>query len=154
MERKIELPEIASMLHSCFFGMENAHSKLIGSGHRAIVPEIAKMLPGILEAKGELKFDENSTIDDDLQRLQEYFNNDQYFNKVLIEKIDDNKYLFQIDGCFLAKTGVHKVLKPEHNTCLFAFIMGAVIHNKTGKSIRLFSSEFFDEGTRTIIEIV
>ncbi|HUW68369.1 MAG TPA: hypothetical protein VMW20_10080 [Candidatus Nanoarchaeia archaeon] len=54
MDRKIELPEITSMLHSCFFGLENAHSKLIGSGHRAIISEIAKMLPGIRKQRVNL----------------------------------------------------------------------------------------------------
>jgi hypothetical protein len=28
--------------------------------------------------------------------------------------------------------------------------MGSVIYNKTGKSIRLFSSEFSDEGSKTV----
>jgi hypothetical protein len=32
--------------------------------------------------------------------------------------------------------------------------MSAVIYNKTGKSIRLFSSEFSDEGSKTVVEIV
>jgi len=34
---------------------------------------------------------------------------------------------FRSTAVFLAKTGVHKILKPDHNTCQFAFIMDSYI---------------------------
>ncbi len=154
MTKKIEHAEITSMLHSCFFGLENAHNKLTGSGHKAVIPEVAKMLPHILDIKGDLKLDKDKSLDENLQYLQEFFNNDEFFDKVVIGKIDDNKYFFQLDGCFLAKSGVHGILQPEKNTCMFVHIIASVIYLKTGKPLRVSNSEFSELGTRTTIEIV
>ena len=154
MTDKVDLPELASMLHSTFFGLENAHNKLTGSGHKAVVPEIAKMLPLILDAKGELKFDESRSLDDELQMLEDHFNNDEFFDKVTIEKLDHDKYAFEIDGCFLAKSGVHDVLKPDNNTCMFAYIVASALSLKTEKNVRIASSEFAKHDSRTVIELV
>lgn len=154
MNEKIEHAEITSMLHSCYFGLENAHNKLTGSGHRAVIPEVAKMLPHILAVKGEVKFDENMSLDGNMQQLQDYFNNEEFFDMVKMQKLNDNKFLFQIDGCFLAKSGVHEILKPDKNSCMFAHILASLIHIKTGKTMRINSSEFTESGSKTIIETV
>ncbi|MCL7414519.1 MAG: hypothetical protein M8349_00435 [ANME-2 cluster archaeon] len=154
MDKKIEQAEITSMLHSCFFGLEKAHNKLTGSGHKAVVPQVARMLPQILNVKGELRFDNDKTLDENLQDLQDYFNNPEFFEEVLIEKIDDNRYSFEIKGCFLAKTGVHSILKPDSNTCMLVYIIASMINIKTGKSLRISNSVFSELGTKTSIEIV
>ena len=154
MGDKIDYPEIASMLHSTFFGLENAHNKLTGSSHKAVVPEIAKMLPLILDAKGELKFDESKSLEEELQMLEDHFNNAEFFDKVTIEKINDSKYAFTIEGCFLAKSGVHDILKPNKNTCMFAYIVASALSIRTGKSLRVSSSEFPQYDSRTVIELV
>lgn len=154
MSDKIDYPELASMLHSTFFGLENAHNKLTGNSHKAVVPEIAKMLPLILDAKGELRFDDNRSLDDELQMLEDHFNNDEFFDKVMIEKLDDDKYVFHIEGCFLAKSGVHDVLKPDKNTCMFAYIVASSLTLKSGKNLRVSSSEFTKYDSKTVIELV
>ena len=154
MVNKVDLPELASMLHSTFFGLENAHNKLTGNSHKAVVPEIAKMLPLIFEAKGELKLDESRSLDEELQILEDHFNNEEFFDKVTIEKLYDNKYVFQIEGCFLAKTGVHDVLKPDKNTCMFAYILASTLSLKTEKNMRIESSEFTKYDSKTVIELV
>ncbi|MDF1534002.1 MAG: hypothetical protein P1P69_05810 [Methanosarcinaceae archaeon] len=154
MSNKIDYSEIASMLHSTFFGLENAHNKLTGSSHRAVVPEIAKILPLILDAKGELAFDESKSLEKELQMLEDHFNNDEFFDKVTIEKLDDSKYAFNINGCFLAKSGVHDVLKPDHNTCMFAYIVASALSIRLGKNLRISSSEFTQYDSTTIIELV
>lgn len=149
---KIDLGDMAALLHSGFFAFERAHGELIGSGSKAILRYVVRDLPGILEARGDSLIDENRSLDENLEAVVDYFSNPEHFKDVSIER-DGDRFEFRIGECQLARTGVHEVLS-EKNTCPFAIIIASILYQLTGENVSIHDSEYTEYGNCTVLELV
>lgn len=153
MERKLTFQDIPALLHSSLFAFEKAHGRLTGSTSRAILQLIVKELPKILQKDGHYVIDDSLSIEKNMQQFRDYLDNKEYFEDVKFERSND-AFIFEIEGCVFAKSGVHETLEPEKSTCPFATIAAAVLFYQTGKNLTIEDSEFRKTGTKTVIKLV
>lgn len=153
MDRKLTFQDIPSLLHSSLFAFEKAHGRLTGSTSKAILQLIVKELPKILQKDGHYVIDKRLNIEKNMEQFRDYLDNREYFENVKFERFNDT-FIFELEGCVFAKSGVHETLEPEKSTCPFATIAAAIIFYLTKKNMTIGDSEFNKTGTKTVMKLV
>lgn len=151
MDSKMTFGDMAVLFHSSFFAFEQSHGKITGSSSRAILQQIVRVMPKILEKEGQPVINESLTLEENMAHFRDYLSNKELIGNVNFEKEGDI-FKLEIDGCAVAKSGVHEILDPRKSTCPYAIAAAAMIFYLTGKNLTIEDSEFTEDGTKTVLK--
>ncbi len=152
----MRLEEFILFLHSTIFAFEETTEELMGAAKGAVINRARTKFAEYFDTASvfkDLKADigEKQTFDQKIETLRKYFNSDRdIFDKVIITKTG-NEITFELKECFLAKTGIHDVLKTKSGICPMALVFASLI-SEYG-TVHVDNSEFNDNGTVTKIKI-
>lgn len=146
-------PELAALLHSCFYAFERAHGKLTGSASKEILREIVEDLPDILHFRGEHIVDDSLPLDENLRRFEEYLSDLQVFENAEFKEGGGGRYRFVVEGCALGRSGTHDMVRTNESTCPFAIVAASILYYLTKQDVHIHESEYFPGGTATLIQI-
>jgi hypothetical protein len=153
-QSKLSLGDLANLLHSSVFSLEKSIQETM-NGEHIIVTSHATRYIGAIEEKRGTKLFSNGGLEKAIENFVEYTTESEFFDKLEIKKIDDEKYLVNIEGCALAKTGVHTTLNPEKDICPMALAAGAVFkYIEPDRDVVVKPSHFDDEGSLTEIQFI
>ncbi|MEM2924100.1 MAG: DUF5788 family protein [Methanocellales archaeon] len=142
--------EIAVLLHSAFFGIVWSHYNMVEDLEGRIYIGSITQLPPILHREG-FKVDRSKKLEDSLREFAEHLQNKEFFDFVEFRRLDENRFVFEIDGCALAKNGIHEMLTRD--VCPFALIAASMLYELAEKPLYIAASEFTVLGSRTILEM-
>lgn len=74
--------------------------------------------------------------------------------EVSFEEFGSKGYVLHVDKCVYAKR-LHPCLKPflKGQTCRYALLAAAIFQKFYGSRVKVAPSDFFEEGTKTVIEL-
>jgi hypothetical protein len=153
LEERLETLYDAELLfHILLFAYKGIVQNILGSGAAIFEHPTFQALRSILEKEG-IDMMRGETLEEVLNNYSKMLKNSGLVQEALFEKIEPDKYLLKVDKCIYAKR-LHKCLKPllKGQTCRYALIAVPILEKFTGKKVKLASSDFTPEGTRTIIE--
>jgi hypothetical protein len=151
-QKKISMADLANLLHSSVFSLEKSIQETMNGLHIIVTSHAAKYIGAIEEKKGS-KLYSNVDLDKAIENFVDHTSDSEFFDELEIKKIDAEQYLVKIEGCALAKTGVHTTLKPENDVCPMALAAGAVLkYVEPDRDVVVKPSNFDDEGSLTEIQ--
>jgi hypothetical protein len=152
-DRKVSLAEVSSMLHGVLFGFEKVLLTRYNADSKVFIPYIMDELDDLF--KNLHIVDPELTVDENLERIKDFFSNEEVMDGISFDKMSDGKYNFVVKECKFATSGVHDLLEMEKGTCPWALIIGAVITGSldNDKYVDVCESEYTDEGSSTVLEI-
>ncbi|MCX6664219.1 MAG: hypothetical protein NTZ75_08240 [Euryarchaeota archaeon] len=154
VEQKMNMKDLANLLHSALFSLERAIQETNSRTSMVITSHSCKFLDKIEEKKGSKLFSSKS-IEEAIKNFVEFTSGSDFFEHVEFKKIGDEEYLFKIDGCMLAKSGVHDTLDPKNDICPIALVAGAILkHDNPSSDVIVEPSKFTDTGIENIIHFV
>jgi hypothetical protein len=147
------MKEVSSMLHGVLFGLEKTLMTRYNANCKIFIPFIMKELEDLLQDINIMEKDKG--IKENLDKIRIFLSDGQILNGVTFEKLDENKYSFNIEQCGMATSGVHEVLKMEKGYCPFALIVATFLSRvlEAGKNMEIGDSEYTDQGSMTVLEI-
>jgi hypothetical protein len=153
-QNKLSMGDLANLLHSSVFSLEKSIQETMNGGHIIVTSHAARYISAIEEKRGTKLFS-NGGLEKVIENFVDYTTESDFFDKLEIKKIDDEKYEVNIEGCALAKTGVHTTLNPENDVCPIALAAGAVFkYIEPERDVILNPSHFDDEGSKTEIHFI
>ncbi|HIH44322.1 MAG TPA: hypothetical protein HA257_04340 [Candidatus Methanoperedenaceae archaeon] len=152
MADRMTFGDMAALFHSSFFAFEQAHGRITGTASRAILQQIVRVMPKILEKEGQPVINKSLTLEENMAHFRDYIHNEELIENVNFENNDD-MFNIEIKGCTVAKSGVHEILDPKKSTCPYAIVAAAMIFYLTGKNLTIEDSEFTKDGTKTLLKL-
>ena len=151
VEQKMNMSDLANLLHSALFSLERAIQETSGTTSMITTFHSCKFLDKIEQKKGSKLFS-SENADEAVKNFVEFTSGSDFFEHVDFTKINDEDYLFKINGCMLAKNGVHNILNPNKDICPMALIAGGILKHTTPNSeVMVEPSTFTDTGIENII---
>jgi hypothetical protein len=144
-----EQMDVATLYHCVFFAYQKAVHEILGSGSVIFVSPVLDTIRKI-GARTGVNLTESKNIDEALENLSRAFEGSGFVRKYRFEKLSPNKFVLHVDGCLWAKH-IHQMLEPKDVICPQALVAMAIFEKIVGK-IKPTTSEYYEEGTKTIIQ--
>jgi hypothetical protein len=125
-QKKMDMADVANLFHSTLFSLERAIQEVNGNTSMIVTSHACKFLDKIEEKKDSKMFT-GGNLEEAIDNFIEFTSGSNFFEHVDFKKINDEEYLFEIQGCALAKSGVHDTLNPEKDICPIALVAGAIL---------------------------
>ena len=120
------MTDLANLLHSTIFSLERAIQETSGKTSMIVTSHACKFLDKI-EEKKDSKIFTSGNLEEAINNFIKFTSGSDFFEQAEFKKIGEEKYLFKIQGCALAKSGVHDTLNPEKDICPMALVAGALV---------------------------
>ncbi len=151
---KMSLGDLANLLHSSIFSLEKAVQEKMGREHIIITSHAAKYIASIEKTRGSKLFT-GVDLDKAIKNFVNLTSGSDFYDRVDVKKINDEEYSVKIEGCALAKTGVHAALNPERDVCPMALAVAAIFkHIEPDRDVIAEPSKFSEQGTLTQIHFI
>jgi hypothetical protein len=154
--KKMTAGELGSMLHALLFAYEKVFLKFFGKEEaKKLFSYLIEELIPILYNEKNLVIDKNLSIEENMERLKYFLSNEAFIKGLKIEKVDDKKFVVDIEDCEFAKEGIHEILNMEGGSCPYALIAAAVLTSVEGAEqyIQIGESDFTELGSKTYLHI-
>ncbi|UCE73750.1 MAG: hypothetical protein JSV56_12090 [Methanomassiliicoccales archaeon] len=153
--RPITFPEMGALLHGILFAYEKVVAELYKGKHKILFPYIIEDMTKVLSGQDLAVVDSEQSLEDNMDGLRIFLSNDDLLKGISFKKIDDDTYVFEIEECSFAVSGVHDILKLHGGVCPFALAVAAILSGvmKEGAYMDLADSEYSDKGSKTILKI-
>jgi hypothetical protein len=125
-QKKMEMVDLANLLHSTVFSLERAIQETSARTSMIVTSHACKFLDKI-EEKKDSKIFTSGNLEEAVNNFIRFTSGSDFFEQVEFKKIGEEGYLFKIQGCTLAKSGVHDTLCPENDICPMALVAGAIL---------------------------
>lgn len=142
--------DVAALFHCLFFAYQKTVEKVLGSGSAIFVHPTLEFLAKIDEKRG-LNLIKGKSVEETWDNLSRFFLKSGVVKEYSFKEVGAEKYVLRMDGCVWARH-VHGELKPKDSTCPLALVAMAAFAKVTGRKVRVADSEYFVEGTETVIE--
>lgn len=150
LEESSYMFDIAALFHCLLFSYQKNVERVLGSGSAIFVHPTIELLAKIDERRG-LNLIRGKSVEETWDNLSRFFLKSGVVKEYGFRKIGAGRFVLRLDGCVWAKH-VHGELKPKDSTCPLALVAMAAFEKVTGKKVRVVDSEYFEEGTETVIE--
>lgn len=140
-----------ALLHSMLTAYQIALKEILGSGQAVFVQPVLTNFVKINEISGA-KFAQTKDIDETFQNLSDIFKSARLLQRFHLEKLSEQKYMLHVDGCIWASQ-LHKKLVSQGFPCIYALMAMSIFQTKTGGKVKIVTSEFLEDGSKTLIEV-
>jgi len=140
-------------LHIVLSAYRGVIKNILGTGSAIFESPTFEAVKKILEDEGIVSIKGNN-LEEALENHVKMLRSSGLVEEVLLEKIGSHKYMFHIGKCIYAKR-LHHCLKPFLNgqICPHAILPVLISQKFLKKKAKINSSDFTDEGSRTIIQL-
>ena len=142
--------DVGALLHGLLFAYQKATKQVLGSGWEIFVNPTLEILAKIDEREGS-HLCTGANLDEAMTAYSKMLHDAGIVEKIIFEKIGDNKYLFKVDGCIWAKH-IHQELKPKDVTCPLALIAMSMYRKYKNVKVEETESKYLEKGTETVIK--
>jgi len=146
------LPQPVDLLHSSLIAYQLALRDILGSGWATFVHPVLENFTKLNEAIG-INLEKGGNLDQAFQNFSNIIQSAGLVRELRFERLGKQKYYVHVEGCVWAPQ-VHKKLNPKDLTCPFALMAMSIFQNSSHKKVKLTTSEYFPEGTKTLIETI
>jgi len=155
-DNAISYPETAALLHGILFAYEKVVAELYKGKHKILFPYIIEEITRISKVHDLGSVDPTLPMAEKMEKLKVFFSNNELLKGVSFEKIDEDKYSFNIEECSFAVSGVHDILEMHGGVCPFALASAAILSGAMSdeRYIDLADSEYTEKGSKTILKVV
>jgi hypothetical protein len=141
--------DVATLYHCVFFAYQKAVHDILDSGSAIFVSPVLDTIRKI-SARTGINLTESKNINEAFENLSRAFEGSGFVRKYRFEKLGPNKLVLHVDGCLWAPY-IHEILEPKDVICPHALIAMAIFEKFRGK-VKPTTSEYHEEGTKTVIE--
>ncbi|MEM3626639.1 MAG: hypothetical protein QXZ25_01285 [Candidatus Bathyarchaeia archaeon] len=149
-EEKLEEADIGTLLHAILFAYQKAVKDILGTGAAIFVHPVLDTMKRINEKAG-VNLLKGRDIDEVFENMSVIMPTTGIIREFRFEKLAPERYVLHVDGCVWAPH-IHEELKPKDVTCPFALMAMAVFEKTLKKKVKVTDSEYYKEGTKTLIE--
>lgn len=154
--KKMSEVELGSMLHALLFAYEKVFLNFYGKEEtKKLFSYIIEELVPILYDERDLIIDKSLGVEENMKRFECFLSNEAFIKGLVIKKIDNKKYVIDVEECSFAKGGIHDTLKMKGGSCPYALLVAAVLTNveEAEQYINVGESDYTDSGSKTILNI-
>ena len=148
----LDYNDVGTLLHGTLFAYQKAIKEILGTGSAIFVHPVLDVIRRINERTG-VNLLTGSTVDEVFANLSAIMPTSGIMKAFRFEKLSPNKYVLHVEECVWAPH-IHHELKPSDVTCPFALLAMAVFEEATKGKIRVVDSEYAQNGTKTVIELL
>ena len=144
--------DIGTLLHGTLFAYQKAVKDVLGTGSAVFVHPILEIIRKISGSSG-VNLISGSNVDEVLANLSSIMPASGIMKGFRFEKLSPNRYVLHVEECVWAQH-IHHELKPSDVACPFALLAMAVFEEATKGKIKVVDSEYCQNGTKTVIELL
>jgi hypothetical protein len=145
------LLEVGALYHSLLFSYQRGLRKHMGESAKIYVhPAIEHLLQ--MDEEGGIKLAESKSFEDAVSAFGDFLARSKMVKSCGLEKIDDDKYVFKVEGCVWAGKVHTRQVNLRDVTCPYALVTMALYKKYKGIVSQENESEYFYHGTKTILE--
>jgi hypothetical protein len=145
------LLEVGTVYHSLLFSYQRGLRAYMGSGANTYVnPAIEHLLQ--MDEEGGLKLDSSRTFEEAVSAFTDFLARSKIVKNCTLEKVDEDKYVFRVEGCIWASKVHTRQVSLQDVTCPYALVVMALYKKYKGFVSSENESEYFSDGTETVLE--
>ena len=145
------LLEIGTLYHSLLFSYQRGMRKYMGSRSKVYIhPAISELLE--MDEEGGLKLDSSKTFEEALTAFTNFLVRSKIVQKCMLDKIGEDNYVFRVEGCIWSGQVHTPQVSLKDVTCPYALVAMALYKKYKGFISNENESEYFHNGTETILE--
>jgi len=145
------LLEVGTIYHSLLFSYQRALKFHMGSRANIYVnPAIDHLLK--MDEEGGLKLDKSKTFEEAVSAFTGFLVRSKMVNNCSLEKASEDKYAFRVEGCIWSSKVHTRQVSLKDVTCPYSLVAMALYKKYKGFVSNENESEYFSNGTETILE--
>lgn len=145
------LLEVGTVYHSLLFSYQRALKHHMGSRAEMFVhPAIENLLN--MDEEGGLRLDKSKTFEEAVSAFTDFLVRSKIVKNFNLEKVDEDKYVFRVEGCIWSSKVHTRQVSLKDVTCPYALVAMALYKKYKGFVSNENQSEYFSNGTETILE--
>ena len=145
------LVEVGTVYHSLLFSYQRGLKYYMGPRANVYVhPAIEHLLN--MDEEGGLKLDNSKCFEEAVSVFTDFLVRSKMVKNCTLEKTREEKYVFRVEGCIWAGKVHTRQVSPKDVTCPYALIAMAFYKKYKGFISRENDSEYFHDGTETVLE--
>lgn len=152
MEERLEEAEVGTLLHGMLFAYQKSAKDILGTGSAIFVHPVLDIIKRISKRTG-VNLIKGRNIDEVFGNLSEVMPTTGIMKEFRLEELAPKRYILHVNGCVWAPH-IHEELKPRDVTCPFALIVMAIFEEVLEGKVKVADSEYYKNGTTTIIELL
>ena len=149
-QKTLDPQDIGTLLHGILFAYQKSMKEILGTGATIFVHPVLEIIRTISEKSG-VNLIKGNDIDEVFENLSKIMPTSGIMKNFRFEKLGPERYVLHVEGCAWAPH-IHAELKPSDVVCPFALISMSIFEKITKNKVRVADSEYFKDGTTTIIE--
>jgi hypothetical protein len=145
------LLEVGTVYHSLLFSYQRGLKYYMGPRANVYVhPAIEHLLN--MDEEGGLKLDSSKSFEEAVSAFTDFLVRSKIVKNCTLEKTGEEKYVFRVEGCIWAGKVHTRQVSLKDVTCPYALIAMAFYKKYKGFISRENDSEYFHDGTETVLE--
>jgi hypothetical protein len=105
-----------------------------------------------MDEEGGLRLDRSKTFEEALSAFMDFLARSKVVKNCSLDKIEDEKYVFRVEGCIWAGKVHTRQVSLNDVTCPYALVAMALYKKYKGFVASENESEYFSSGTETVLE--
>ena len=145
------LLEIGTLFHSLLFSYQRGLKHHLGVRSTMYIhPAINHLLE--MDEEGGLKLDKSKTFEEAVSAFTDFLVRSKIVKQCTLENVGEDEYVFRVEGCIWSGKVHDREVSLKDVTCPFALVVMALYKKYKGQVAEETESEYFYNGTETIIE--
>jgi hypothetical protein len=145
------LLEVGTVYHSLLFSYQRSLKHHMESrANTYVTPTINHLLE--MDEEGGLKLGKSKTFEEAVAAFTDFLARSKIAKKCTLEKTDADKYVFRVEDCIWASKVHNRQVSLKDVTCPYALVTMALYKKYKGFVSNENESEYFYNGTETILE--
>jgi len=148
-----KLLNVEILFHILLFIHKGILKDILGSGAAIFEHPTFDALTRVLEREN-INLVKGETVEEALENFSRLLQDSGLVKEVRFERLESNGYILHINKCVYAKR-LHRCLKPflKGQSCRYALLAAAIFQKFQGNKPKVAPSDFYEEGTKTMIEL-
>ena len=145
------LLEVGAVYHSLLFSYQRGLKRYMGERANSFVnPAIEHLLE--MDKDGILRLEESKTFEEAVFAFTNFLSRSNMVKNCNLKKVNDFKYVFRVEGCIWSGKVHTRQVSLKDVTCPYALVAMALYKKYMGIVSGENESEYFSNGTETILE--
>lgn len=147
------LCDVEMLFHILLFISKGVVKDVLGTGAAIFEHPTYDAMRRVLEKEG-IDLVKGETLEEALENYSRMLQDSGLVGEVSFEEVGLKGYVLHVDKCVYAKR-LHPCLKPflKGQACRYALLAAAIFQKFYGSKVKVAPSDFFEEGTKTVIEL-
>lgn len=142
----------ALMIHLALFAYQRSYGEMVGTASDAILRFAIPSLSEMISLAGLPDIGKEKSLEDNMNIYLSMVKEIGYVVDARFSQKSDNEFVFEMNQCHFAFKG-HRIFNEGRLICPFAILAATVLFVKTGSSISLEPTKFYETGSITKISL-